>query len=246
MADELRFYEALESGVRRSAPAVLRNREPIAQVLKDWLPSSGLVLEMASGTGEHAVYFAERFPLLEWQPSDVHPDALLSIASWSEWAALPNVRSPIHLDAAAPAWPLDRADAMISIKIHADSCDAQKTAENSGFDVVLNLNMVHISPWSAALGLLDGAAKVLKCGGALILYGPWLKAGVETAPSNLAFDQELRDRDPDWGLRKVEDFQTEAAKRDFVLEQVRNMPANNLMLLFRLTDQHAEMSSVSP
>ncbi len=120
-----------------------------------------------------------------------------------------------------------------------------KTAEKGGFDVVLNLNMVHISPWSAALGLIDGAARVLKPGGALILYGPWLKADVSTAPSNLAFDQQLRERDPEWGLRKVEDFEAEAVKRSFVLEQVHPMPANNLMLLFRLADQPDEALQTS-
>lgn len=106
--------------------------------------------------------------------------------------------------------------------------------------MVLCINMVHISPWSAALGLLDGAARVLHAGGALILYGPWLRADTTTAPSNLAFDQQLRERDPEWGLRKVEDFEAEALKRGFVLEQARPMPANNLMLLFRLTDHPAE------
>ncbi len=120
------------------------------------------------------------------------------------------------------------------MKIDSDSCDREKTAETGGFDVVLNLNMVHISPWSAALGLLDGAAKVLKRGGSLILYGPWLQADVETAPSNLAFDQQLRERDPEWGLRRVEDFDAAASERGFRLEQTRAMPANNLMLLFRL------------
>jgi hypothetical protein len=115
-----------------------------------------------------------------------------------------------------------------------DSCDDRKTAGKGTFDVVLNLNMVHISPWSAALGLLDGAARVLKYGGALILYGPWLQAGVETAPSNLAFDQQLRERDPEWGLRRLEDFEAAASERGFALEQARAMPANNLMLLFRL------------
>ena len=129
---------------------------------------------------------------------------------------------------------IDRADAILSIKMDSDSCDDPKPAEKGGFDVVLNLNMVHISPWSAALGLLDGTAKVLKRGGALILYGPWLQAGVETAPSNLAFDQQLRERDPEWGLRRVEDFDAAASERGFALEQTRAMPANNLMLLFRL------------
>jgi SAM-dependent methyltransferase len=234
MSDERRFYELSAAGARRSAPAALRNREPIAEVLREWLPQSGLVLEIASGTGEHAVYFAERFPALEWQPSDVHPDAIASIEAWRESAELPNIRPPLVLDAASPEWPIRQADALLGIKMDSDSCDGPKAAEEGGFDVVLNLNMVHISPWSAALGLLDGGARVLKRGGALVLYGPWLQAGVKTAPSNLAFDQQLRARDPEWGLRGVEDFDAAASKRGFALEQTRAMPANNLMLLFRL------------
>ena len=234
MSDERRFYEAPGVGLRRSAPAALRNREPIAEVLREWLPDSGLVLEIASGTGEHAVHFAQAFPNLEWQPSDLHPHALSSIAAWRHHSDLANVLEPIVLDAAASDWPVDRADALLSIKMDSDSCDDPKTARKGGFDVVLNLNMIHISPWSAALGLLDGAARVLKRGGALILYGPWLQAGVQTAPSNLAFDQQLRERDPEWGLRRVEDFDAAASGRGFRLEQTRAMPANNLMLLFRL------------
>lgn len=234
MGDARRFYEAPAAGNRRSAPAALRNREPIANVLGEWLPPSGLVLEIASGTGEHAVHFAERFPRLEWQPSDIHPDALTSIAAWRDAAGLTNVREPLILDAASSEWPIGSADAMLSINMDSDSCDDQEAAEKGGFDVVLNLNMVHISPWSAALGLLDGAAKVLKRGGALILYGPWFQAGVETAPSNLEFDRQLRERDPEWGLRRVEDFEALASERGFALEQTRAMPANNLMLLFRL------------
>src|SRR5689334_7131743 len=159
MTDERRFYEAAASGARRSAPAALRNREPIAEVLADWLPRAGLVLEVASGSGEHAIHFAQRFPKLDWQPSDIHPDALASIASWRQQVRLPNLRPPITIDAASADWPIDRADAVLSIKMDSDSCDSPETAENSGFDVVLNLNMVHISAWSAALGLLDGAAK---------------------------------------------------------------------------------------
>ena len=155
------------------------------------------------------MFFAERFPKLEWQPSDAHPDALVSIASWRDASGLPNVRPPLELDACAALWPIDRADA------------------------VLNINMVHISPWAAALGLLDGAARVLTPGAPLILYGPWLKDDIPTAPSNLAFDQDLRSRDPQWGLRRVEDFAAAAEKRRLSLEHMRRMPANNLMLLLR-------------
>jgi hypothetical protein len=206
---ERRFYEAPMAGARRSAPAALRNREPIAEVLADWLPESGLVLEVASGTGEHSVYFAERFPTLDWQPSDTDVDALDSIRAWRAEAALGNVREPLVIDAASPGWPIERADAL------------------------LNINMVHISPWDAALGLLDGAERLLGPGAPLILYGPWISDDVDTAPSNLAFDEDLRGRDPQWGLRKVEDFAAEALERDLNLIERRPMPANNLMLLFR-------------
>jgi hypothetical protein len=209
MAHDRRFYEAPAADARRSAPAVLGNREYIAEVLREWLPERGLVLEVASGTGEHIVYFAEAFPGLDWQSSDTHRDALASIASWRDASGLPNVRPPVELDASAPHWPVERADAL------------------------LNINMVHISPWAAALGLLDGAARVLTTGGPLMLYGPWLKDDIPTAGSNLAFDRDLRSRDPEWGIRRVEDFAAAAERRGFRLEQTRLMPANNLMLLLR-------------
>lgn len=209
MGDERRFYEASTAGARRSAPAAMRNREPIAAVLGEWLPSKGLVLEIASGTGEHAAYFARNFPALDWQPTDVHVDALSSIAAWREEAQLSNLLPPLILDASSADWPLQRADAVLSI------------------------NMVHISPWAAALGLLDGAARILKPGAPLILYGPWLKDDIVTAKSNLAFDADLKRRDAKWGLRRVEDFAAAAAKRGLMLEETRAMPANNLMLLLR-------------
>ncbi len=207
MAGE-RFYEAPAAGALRSAPAALRNREPIADVLADWLPPAGLVLEIASGTGEHAAYFAERFPELQWQPSDVHPDALGSIAAWQQETGRANLLRPVMLDAASADWPVDRADAVLSI------------------------NMVHISPWSSALGLIAGAARLLASGAPLILYGPWLRDDVPTAESNLAFDADLKRRDARWGLRRVEDFAA-AASEAFTLAEIRSMPANNLMLLLR-------------
>ena len=209
MGDERRFYESPAAGPRRSAPAALRNREPIADVLREWLPPSGLVLEIASGSGEHVVHFAERFPELDWQPSDIHPDALGSIEGWRVETRLTNVRAPIALDAAAADWPIRQADAVLSI------------------------NMVHISPWASAAGLIAGAARLLPRDGPLILYGPWLQDGVDAAPSNLAFDADLKRRDPAWGQRRVHDFAAEAAKAGFTLEASRSMPANNLMLLFR-------------
>ena len=207
MAGE-RFYESLlGSDPKRWAPASLRNREPIAEVLDEWLPEHGLVLEIASGTGEHAAFFAQRFPGLEWQPSDVHPDALASITAWREASGLPNLREPVIIDAAAADWPIEAADAVLSI------------------------NMVHISPWASALGLLNGAARLLSAGAPLILYGPWLSHDIETAPSNLAFDADLKRRDPQWGLRGVEDFAAEAGELGLTLSQTRAMPTNNMMLL---------------
>lgn len=211
MTDGQRFYEAPAAGNRRSAPAALRNREPIADVLEEWLPPSGLVLEIASGTGEHALYFAERFPQLDWQPSDIHPDALGSIDAWRNAAGLPNVRPALAVDAASDDWPISQADAVLSI------------------------NMVHISPWASALGLIAGAARLLPPGGPLVLYGPWLKADVETVQSNVDFDTDLRQRNPDWGLRTVEEFAAAAAGKGLKLVETRPMPANNLMLLLRQT-----------
>jgi len=208
MSDERRFYEVPTAGVRRSAPAALRNREPIAEVLAKWLPEHGTVLEIASGSGEHAVYFAGYLPQLDWHPIDLHPDALSSITGWRAETSLPNLREPLALDAGSDSWPIDRADAVLSI------------------------NMVHISPWASALGLIAGAARLLSAGDPLILYGPWLKDDIVTVDSNIAFDADLKRRDPEWGLRRVEDF-AEAAKVSFDLIETRQMPANNLMLLLR-------------
>ena len=208
VADKGRFYEASAEGAKRSAPAALRNREPIADVLREWLPESGLVLEIASGTGEHAVHFANAFPNLSWQPTDVDESALASIECWRRASGLPNIRPPLMLDAVS-GWPCANADAVFSS------------------------NMVHISAWASAIGLVEGAARLLPPGGALILYGPWLKDDIETAPSNLAFDADLKRRNPEWGLRRVEDFASLATSHGLSLADVRAMPANNLMLLFR-------------
>ena len=194
---------------RRSAPAVVRNVEHIIAVLEDWLPRQGSVLEVASGTGEHIVAFARHFPRVSWQPSDANPDALRSIAAWREAHPSDNLAPPMALDAREREWPVACADAVLSI------------------------NMVHISPWTAALGVLNGAARLLAVGAPLILYGPWIEQSVETAPSNLAFDADLRARDPQWGLREVEQFTVAAAERGFVQAGRRQMPANNLMLLYR-------------
>lgn len=207
MADPTPWIAAEDTGgVRKHAPATLRNREAIAEALGDILPPSGLILEIASGSGEHCAYFAERFAGLAWQPSDPDPAALASIADWTH--GLGNVRPPLAIDAAAPDWPIDRAAAILCI------------------------NMVHISPWAATLGLLAGSARRLDPGGALILYGPYRRAGIPTVPSNEAFDASLKARDPAWGLRAVEAVSAAAAP-DFSRERLIEMPANNLLLVYR-------------
>lgn len=207
MSDRERSWLAPPQGVRRHAPATLRNRAAIATMLGDLLPAAGRVLEVASGSGEHCAYFAEHFPKLEWHPSDPDPDALASIAAWCE--GLANVRPPVALDAAAATWPVGHADAILCI------------------------NMVHISPWEATLGLMAGAGRLLPPGGPLILYGPYREAGVPTAPSNEEFDQSLRARDPAWGLRLLDEVVAAAEAQGLVFERRVAMPANNLIVAFR-------------
>jgi SAM-dependent methyltransferase len=193
---------------KRYAPATERNRDAIVDVLKDILPPQGLVLEIASGTGEHIVHFAQQFPNLTWQPSDPDPAALASIAAWSAEAACANLNPPMHIDASAD-WNVDHADAIICI------------------------NMVHISPWHATLGLMQNAARVLAKGAALYLYGPYLQSGLPTAPSNAHFDESLKSRNPEWGLRSVEAVAVEADIVGLRMTDVIQMPANNLSLIFR-------------
>ncbi|WP_395390878.1 DUF938 domain-containing protein [Novosphingobium sp. BL-8A] len=195
--------------LRRIAPATARNRDPILDVLRDVLPGSGTVLEIASGTGEHAVHFARGLPHLNWQPSDPDADARLSIAAWREAEAVPNLKPPLELDAAAPDWPVEHADAVVCI------------------------NMIHISPWAATLGLMVGAGRLLASGATLVLYGPYHREGQATAPSNAAFDEDLRLRNPAWGLRLLEDVVREADGQGFDLDRVVEMPANNLTVVFR-------------
>ncbi len=196
-------------GDRRHAPATLRNRDAIAAVLAEWLPSTGQVLEIASGSGEHVVHFAAVFPQLCWQPSDPDPAGLTSIAAWCTDSGLANIASPLAIDAAATTWPVDRADAILCI------------------------NMTHISPWAATVGLFAGAARMVAQGAPLILYGPYIEPDVPTADSNLAFDISLRDRNPLWGLRDTAAVEAAAADAGFDFAERRAMPANNLMLLFR-------------
>ncbi len=203
------------SDERQHAPATLRNREPILEVLRGILPDSGLVLEVASGTGEHAVWFAGELRTLDWQPSDPSPDARDSIVAWTAETGLTNLRAPLDVDASADAWPIDRADA------------------------VLCINMIHISPWAATEGLMRGAERILRAGAPLFLYGPFIRPGHALEPGNRAFDHDLRRRDPRWGLRDLAVVTALAASHGLALEKVVEMPANNLSVVFRR--QHSSM-----
>lgn len=196
---------------KQHAPATLRNREPIAAVLARELPASGSVLEVAAGTGEHAVFFAGNFPALGWQPTDPSPEALASIAAYRAEYAGTNLAAPLLLDAAAPeSWPVSDAAAILCI------------------------NMVHISPWEATLGLFAGAVRILgSTGGPLILYGPYLEQGVETAPSNLDFDASLKARNPLWGLREAGALDALAAQHGMARSARHALPANNIILVYR-------------
>lgn len=197
--------------MKKHAPATLRNRDAIVEVLAKELPSSGYVLEVASGSGEHIVYFAEKFPTIEWQPSDTEPDAIASIVAYKGENPELNLRLPLVLDARAPAsWEVRGADAIVCI------------------------NMTHISEWRATEGLFEGAARLL--GGRelpLILYGPYFEQGVEPAPSNLAFDESLRSRNAQWGIRHVEALDEVGARHGLTRAARYPMPANNLMLVYR-------------
>jgi SAM-dependent methyltransferase len=193
--------------MKQHAPATDRNREPIREVLARELPPRGTVLEIASGSGEHAVAFARAFPHLTWQPSDPDERALASIAAWRDEAALPNLAAPLRLDVTAP-WPVEHADAIVCI------------------------NMVHIAPWEAALALFAGAGRLLAPGALLLLYGPYRFGGAFTAPSNQAFDASLRARDPRWGVRDVDDLRAAAAAQGFTLDEPVALPANNHVLRF--------------
>jgi SAM-dependent methyltransferase len=193
----------------RSAPAAGRNREPILQVLRAILPRPAMVLEIASGTGEHAAWFSRALPEVTWQPTDRDKEALSSIEAWRDMSGLPNLLPPLRLDAAGDIWPVAKADAVVAI------------------------NMIHIAPWDAAAGLVAGAARVLPAGGLLFLYGPFREGGAHTSAGNAAFDAELRARDPSWGIRDLEEIAALAGGHGFGAAERIAMPANNLSVVFR-------------
>jgi len=193
----------------RTAPAVARNRDSILAVLRRVLPAQGLVLQIAEGSGEHAVHFAAALPNLNWQPTDRDAAALNSIAAWRAQVGLPNLLAPLALDVTSQPWPVARADALLCI------------------------NMIHIAPWRATEGLMAGAARVVPSGGVLFLYGPYKLDGSHTAPSNEAFDADLRARNPEWGVRDLDDVRSLAAQHGFEFIECVAMPANNLSVVFR-------------
>ena len=194
--------------VRRHAPATQRNRQPILQVLSEVLPTSGTVLEIASGTGEHAAWFAQQLRPLIWQPSDPDPEMRRSIAAHRADALCQTLKEPVDIDVHSRPWPIAAADAVVCV------------------------NMCHIAPWSATESLIRGAGEHLSAGGVLFIYGPFRRNGVATAPSNEAFDQSLRAQNPAWGLRQVEDLAALAEGEGLQLDRAIEMPANNLSLIF--------------
>lgn len=199
-------------GEQRHAPATLRNRDAIVAILRDILPEHGTVLEIASGTGEHAVYFGRTFPGLTFQPSDPDPACCDSIAAWTKREGVANILPPLQLDAQATQWNVTNIAAILCI------------------------NMVHISPWESSIGLFANAGKLLGPGAPFYLYGPYLRDDVETAPGNLAFERSLKSRNLRWGLRDVADMDALAQSNGFTRESLTEMPANNISLVYRKTE----------
>ncbi|MBL8602675.1 MAG: DUF938 domain-containing protein [Myxococcales bacterium] len=194
---------------RPDAPATARNREPLLGVLREVLPADGRLLEIASGTGQHAVYFARAFPGLWWQPSDRADESLAAIAAWRDAEPSPRLLAPCRVDVETSDW------------------------HGLGpFDALLCVNMIHIAPWEATLGLFAGAARMLPAGAPMVLYGPYTRDGAHTAESNARFDESLRARDPRWGVRDLDAVAKVAKQNGFSLSRVHPMPANNLTLVF--------------
>lgn len=203
------------SDQRKFAPSTQRNREPILEILLQVLPKKGTVLEVASGTGEHGIFFSYHLAPRLWLPSDPNPELRASIIAWQEFLPCSYILPPLDLDASAEVWPVER-DFLLESPITA----------------IVNINMIHISPWSACLGLMAGAGRILKSGGILYLYGPYKQNGQHTAPSNVTFDEYLQSQNSAWGVRNLQNVIAAAAANNLKLEQVYSMPANNLSVVF--------------
>ena len=201
---------------RKFAPATQRNREPILEILLQVLPKQGTILEVASGTGEHAAFFSYHLAPRIWLPSDPNPEMRESITAWCEYFPCDTIQPPIDLDAGSSIWPVEK-----------------EPLPEQHISAIVNINMIHISPWSACLGLMAGAGRILPPGGILYLYGPYKQNGEHIAPSNAAFDQSLQAQNPEWGVRNLEDVITAAKARNLTLRQALSMPANNLSLVFK-------------
>jgi hypothetical protein len=206
---------------RQYAPATQRNREPILEVLLQVLPPTGTVLEVSSGTGEHAVFLAPKLYPRQWIPSDPNPLARASISAWQQVHPAPNLFPPIALDATDPIWSVEQNLSLPNIEIQQDP-----------IVTIVNINMIHISPWAACVGLMAGAQRILPPGGILYLYGPFKQGDRHTAPSNEAFDRSLRAQNPEWGVRNLEDVIAIAAARNLSFLRTYTMPANNLSVVF--------------
>ncbi len=203
---------------RRYAPATQRNREPILEILQQVLPPQGTVLEISSGTGEHAVFFAPRLSPRTWLPSEPDPRSRESVVAWIEHYPADNLRLPLNIDVRATVWSVESDVFLKSVPpIHA----------------IVNINMIHIAPWSACLGLMAGANRILPSGGILYLYGPYKQGGKHTAPSNAAFDDSLRAQNSEWGVRNLEDVVAAANEQNLTLLSTHQMPANNLSVVFQ-------------
>lgn len=198
--------------IRQYAPATQRNREPILEILTKVLLPGSNVLEIASGTGEHAVFFASQLKSCHWTPSDINPTSWESIAAWKHASDVDNLDLPLSIDVTQENW--------------------LQQVKGKKIDAIVNINMLHISPWLACLGLMEGAGEILAPGGILYLYGPYKRNGEHTAPSNDSFDRSLRDRNSQWGIRDLEAVIKAAALADLRLQQVIDMPANNLSVIF--------------
>ncbi|MEM9809154.1 MAG: DUF938 domain-containing protein [Cyanobacteria bacterium P01_D01_bin.56] len=217
-----------QTDARQYAPATERNREPILGVLKEVLPTKGTVLEIASGTGEHATFFAPQLSHLHWQPSEMNPLLIESIRAWAIAQPTPNLLAPIKLDVSIQPWPVEGAQAQ------QDPTSTKPTAINipSAITAIVNVNMIHISPWESCEHLMSGAERILPKGGLLYLYGPYKRNSMHTAPSNEAFDEMLKSRNSRWGVRDLEAVCDVAQQHHLALSQVIPMPANNFSVVF--------------
>lgn len=202
---------------RQTAAATQRNRDPILDVLKRVLPDKGTVLEIGSGTGEHAVYFAANLPHLQWLPSEPAPDKRVSIVAWIARDPSPNLRPPQGIDVRERVWSVELMPPRPPVT------------------AIVSINMLHIAPWECCLGLMQGAGRILQRDHILYLYGPFMRDGEHTAPSNAAFDARLREENPDWGLRDIDDVKSAAKLQGLTLDEIIDMPANNFSLVFRRT-----------